>query len=634
MTKVTLKLSNIVNDTENAAKELKLNVLEALIKKANDKYYNSDNPLFTDKVYDTLIEVLQKRSPQNSLINSIGAPIIGEKFKLPIHMGSMDKIKTIEGLQKWFMSKTGEYIISDKLDGTSCGYQLKDNKVTLFSRGSGKEGRNISHMLPYLNIPNVTNMKELTVRGELVISKQNFIKFNKSDSRSVVNGLSLRKNVTREDLQYVEFIAYEIITPNNLTCYDQFQMLDNLGFKVVQHQKISHSDITNYGSNIENSFVYKKLFEFKTSSEYQIDGLIVTENKIYDRNTSGNPKYSFAFKSNEEGKEVKVLDVEWNVSKHGVLKPRVIIEQVILNGANVNKATAHHAKYVFDNKIGPGSILSIVRSGDVIPYIDKVIKSSESAKMPSQKYIWNESKVNILLAEDNSDDHKLKKMLSFIKTLGIENMSIGIIKKLVENGYNTIYKILNITKDELLKLPGFKQTLSDKLYNNIHKVIDNPIDLSVLMTSSLKFGSGFGIKRFNLIIDKYPNIMDIEISEDMIIQIPSFQSKIANQFIKGLPEFKKFLNELPMLKPKIKDDKVQIIGSLFKEQGIVMTGFTSKDIEDFISKNGGTIQKSVNKKTNLLISKNLDSTSSKFKSAIELNIKIITKEEFIKRYNI
>ena len=149
-------------------------------------------------------------------------------------------------------------------------------------------------------------------------------------------------------------------------------------------------------------------------------------------------------------------------------------------------------------------------------------------------------------------------------------------KKFIDNSYNTIPKILSITKEELLKLPNIKDKMANKLYDNIHKVIDKPIPLSTIMAASLKFGHGYGITRFEAIINHYPNILDIDnLTIEMICAIPGFQEKTAKQFVDNLENFKSFIKTIPMIEITTKKEKEEIKGNKFQDQIIVFTGFTS-----------------------------------------------------------
>jgi len=216
-------------------------------------------------------------------------------------------------------------------------------------------------------------------------------------------------------------------------------------------------------------------------------------------------------------------------------------------------------------------------------------------------------------------------------------MSYGIIKKLFDNGFDSIKKILLITKQELILIDGFKNTLTNKIYNNIHKIIDNPIKLSNLMAASLCFGHGFGIKKFNSILEVYPNILETNVTIEMLNQIEGFSDKTSKKFVENISCFKDFLKNLDFLKIetiKKKNKKFKIVGGLFENKKILITGFRDDKIIDFITKHNGTISNTINKNTNLLIIKDKDYSNGKTDAANLLGIPIITQNNFIQQYNL
>ena len=248
------------------------------------------------------------------------------------------------------------------------------------------------------------------------------------------------------------------------------------------------------------------LRDWKKSSIYEIDGLVISSDKNFKRETSGNPKYSVAFKVNSEGVTTTVEEVIWNPSKYGILVPKVRIKPVIIDGDTITYASASNAKFIEENRIGKGTILKIVKSGDVIPYINKIIKRT-GPDFPNLKYYWNETEVNIILDEKDTEI-EIKRLLSFIQTIGIENLSIGIVTKLFDSGFDTPRKIYEMTIEDFKTLPGVKEKSSQKLYNSIHCVLDNHIQLGRIMAASLVFGNGFGEKRLSLVTESYPDILD------------------------------------------------------------------------------------------------------------------------------
>ena len=594
--------------------------LEKILSLASQKYYSDEEPIISDQVYDIVLEVLQERDPNNKILTNIGFKSSNDKIKLPYFMGSMNKIKTKDGVKTWITkyNTDSKFVISDKLDGISALY--RNNK--LYTRGNGEYGRDISGIIKYLNIPKIDNV---VLRGELIISKDNFDK-NRGEytsARSMVNGLIALK-YGNDLLSILDFVVFEVIKPK-LSPYDQLEYIKQKGFKVPNYIKIDYVHIIDWKSD-EDNFLKKLLTKFKKESNYDIDGIIVSHNILYPR-IIGNPKNSIAFKSNDYGKVTKVVDIEWSVSKYGILIPRIRFEKLDL-GSMVEYCTGFSAKYIFNNCLGPGSKIRVILSGDVIPYIVEII-SSTYPKMPNVGYRWTDNKLHCILLEDDSNLSK-KKILHFIKTIKIDYLSCGLISKLYEKGYTTISSILHIKKAELLNIDGFKETLSNKLIGAIHDVISKPIYLGLLMVASLEFDRGYGLKRIKKILDKYPSIMEDGITLEQLINIDGFQIKTAKQFMDNFEGFKIFLNKLE-LEYYVKTDETNI--NVNKNPNIdgknfVITGFRDLDIIEYISNNGGTIQNDVNMNTDYLIVKDSDSQSSKLKKSKIMGVDIILKKDF------
>ena len=644
--------SDLLNNPEQYGSKLPINILVKVIEKANE-YYELKEPIISDYIYDILLDILLKKDPKNKLITNIGFKNDIEKVKLPYHMGSMTKLKDIYKIKFWLKNFIGpEYIISGKLDGASAILEQKDGICKLYSRGNGTYGRDISHLIPFLikykKIPNICD--NYCVRGELIVSKEKFKDYMNyyTNSRSMVNGLVGSKEV-KDSIKVLDFVIFELIYYDsnykhkqlkNINSYNQLNVCSNLGFNVCQFGKYNVSQVSNFGieQKIESSFLLKTLLEYRLNSKYDIDGIIVTDNNIHKRNFEGNPVYSFAFKSNGIGKITKVKNVEWNISKHGYLIPRICIHTINIDGVNINYATGFNAKFIVDNNIGLESELRVVRSGDVIPFVIEIISKSKTPIMPKLDYKWNDTLVNILVNDQTSSQLHYKKILHFFRTLCIENISEGIIQKFIEYEFDTIKKILLITKDELLTLEGIQMTLANKLYTNIHKIIDLPISLDKLMSASLVFGHGFGLKKFKSIITSFPNILELNVvSIELIESINGFSTKTATQFVTNLVNFKLFMKDLDFLKieiPKKIDNGVSTTYTLFSNQKIVLTGFRDIKLIDFITDNGGCINNSLNKKTNLLITKDEEYHNSKVDAAHIIGIPIITKNEFIQKYNL
>lgn len=623
-----------------------INLLENIINKADNAYFNNE-PILPDPIYDLFIHKLKFIDKNNKLLKTVGFKET-DKTKLPIFMGSMNKIKTKAEIDLWLKridtKFNKQFIISEKLDGISVLVIIKNGSLRLFTRGDGEYGRDISFLVTYnddlqlLQKQKTQNTNTIIFRGEIIISKSNFMnylknptKMNYTSARSMVNGI-LSMKIHDKLIKLLDIVIYEVINPI-LTPEQQFKYLSNSGLKIAQN-KLTTIDNLFLWTSLSNNYLLKTLTEFK-QGQYEIDGIIVTHNNIYKR-INNNPKHSIAFKSNDEGKVTIVKNVIWEVSKYNLLIPRIHFNKVIIK-SSIEYCSGFSAKYIFNNCIGPGTKIRVILSGDVIPFICDIIDPTYP-QMPSIKYKWNTNHIHIYSLEDTNNNSSLnkKKIYHFIKMLKIEHISIGLINKLYENDYTTLKKILTINKKQLLTCDGIKETLANKIYNNIHTIIDKPIYLGVLMVGSLTFNSGIGIKKIDKILEKYPDILTKHYSVKDLNLIDGFQTKTSQQFLEHLELFKLFLKEIDFIhyySQKIPNTKSNFsntsINYLIYNKRFVLTGFRDPKIIDYIENNNGQIQNTVNSKTDYLIIKNKELKSSKIDNAKKNGIKILTIEEFL-----
>jgi len=577
---------------------------EYFIKVMKDCYYNK-TPIVNDNCFDLFEEFALKTFP--SMKQKTGSEPKKSKIKLPYFMGSLNKIKHTnpEQVIKW-CSKYNipqNYILQPKMDGVSGMLIIENGNTNLFTRGDGTTGQNVSHLLRYLtnenNILNnltelsmTTNDKTLCLRGEFIISIKTFeekYKTQFANCRNMISGLINQKATKilnpQSPLYDINFIVYEIIHPQ-MSPLEQMNLLN----RCFQQKTTQSSHFTNPESTrilitpfyakqaLDCCILTEVLEEWKATFPFEIDGIVVKHDRIYERETDENPKHQFAFKMNVENNCAisKVIDVIWNPSKDGYLKPQVIIEQVYLDGVFINYTTGFNASYIKTHKIGPDALLKIMRSGSVIPHIVEVIEPSPTGeKMPTDiSYKWTDTNIDIMLdcssnginissvdGNDNTDSNYnsvmndnaimevvIKNMVFFFKGIGVDCLGIGLIRKLVQNGFNSIEKIMNMTIPDYLKIEGFKITLATKIHNNIQEKIKS-VSIVFLMSSSNLFGRGISTKRIETIIANYPDILKMysQDSEEHLISIISnikgFQEKTARSFVKGIPRFNEFIKK-------------------------------------------------------------------------------------------
>lgn len=589
------------------------------ITKANDIYFNDDTDKsnkVNDHIYDLAIELLEDRDPNNTLLSQIGTPILKDKVKLPFHMGSMNKLKTPDKINAWLKKYDDDsYIITDKLDGISALLVINTNNIKLYSRGNGTVGQDISHLLPMINLPNFNGGIDAVFRGELIVSNKYFNEnagTNYVSARSLINSLVATKKTSNFKIQFIvfDFVSLKASIENQLI------EAKKLGMDVVHYIKKDRNALKN---------LKEILLERKDASKYNIDGIIVNSNKIHDKNTEGNPKYSFAFKSNGLGEITKVTKVEWNISKHGKIVPRIFFNQVLLNNSKVSCATGIHAQYIKDHNIDIGATIRVVLSGDVIPKIVDIIIPAKSHSLPTIPYKWNS--VNIYI--ENSDEiNPTFRLNHFFGSLGIKGCSKGTIERLVINGYNTIDKFKSISVSDLLKLKGFQQKSSETLVVSLRDVFESTYTNALLAYSSLCFGEGIGYKKMLSIETTYPLFHTHDLTVEKLNSIEGFSTKTSEKIINKIEDYRNFLKKHSYLKIEnpINKNKSKSIKNYY-----TFTGFRNQNLKEKLENDGNKVEDTITKNTNYLVIAG-SSRSSKVKKAESLGITIISADTLISKY--
>jgi NAD-dependent DNA ligase len=611
----------------------KQEIIDLLIK-SDIQYYNLGEPIFTDNEYDEIKEYLRDIDKKNDYFKRVGAEIaIDNKVKLPFYLGSQDKIKDDPKiLQKWLKKYNDplSYVISEKLDGISCMIIINNNKIRIYTRGNGIYGQDITQFKDIIKgIPNFNDKLKLAIRGELIISKSNWAKISDkgANARNVVAGSINSKVIDKDIAKYIEFIAYDVLNPRT-NIKKALEYAASLKFNVVKY--IETSELSN---------LYELFKNWKETSNYEIDGLVITHNDIYKLKSGENPKYSFAFKSLKMQEEIDVIvtDIEWNVSKDKYIKPIVKFNEIKLNGVKIKQATGFNADYIVKNIIGVGSKITIIRSGDVIPYIKNVLKPSTNGKplLPLVPYIWKGKDI-ILETMAKNREQDIKSYSYFMKTLNIKGIGEGIITKFYDNSFDTLHKIINISKNELLTIDGIKDKSANNLLEAL-KSIKTKKCLDIMHASNL-IGRGLGEKKLNLVFEVYPFICTdqektLKLTVDDLKKINGLGEVSATLIISNLKTFLEFYNSLNINdndNDDNKKEKEKIINNKYKNNIYVFTGIRDKKLEEIIVSSGGKIANIVNKNTTALIVKDYNDNTVKVKNARSLNIPIISYDEFIK----
>lgn len=621
----------VINDPHGFIMEQPPDVIMDFLRYCSDKYYN-DEPVVPDSIFDMLIETLRMLEPDSPFFAQIGAPV-RVKTRLPVHMGSMDKVKPEDAraLAAFAARFKPPYLVTDKLDGISGLFVSLDGRLFMYTRGDGTFGTCISHVIPHLAGVPRSLAYDCIVRGELIMRRQAFVKHaaTKANARNMVQGVLNAKRLDVEAAKDVEFVAYELVEPWVVHTADQLRELRTLGFQTVHDASVQSLDSTRLLQVLEDR---------KQRSDYRIDGIIVSAGEVHRRNDSGNPDYAFAFKSNAADAMVdaEVLRVEWNLSKDGYLRPRCILRPVTLEDVTVSAVAAFNARYVFESKLGPGAVVKLVRSGEVIPHIVSIVQPAAQPQMPEVEWHWDDTRVNAV-AVGQSSEQAIKQLTFFARRLGIANVDEQMVRRMFQNGIDTIPKLFAATKAQLVAMDGFQERLAERTHSSIQAAL-HAMTLLDLMVASNAFGHGIGDKKLQAVLQAHPNLLTQTPTLDQLLAIDGIEHKTGSKILDGIPRFKALLQQLPVemvqgltAAPALVAPPVDPLDPLAGIK-VAFTGFRNRGWEAAIAARGGHIVTTVTSSTNILVAAGEGST--KHASAARHGVRIMSPTEFAETYGL
>lgn len=636
-----------------------------------DVLYTEGIPVLSDARYDYLRELAYKKFPKNPYFTTVGAPLQHNnptslrnvKVILPNYMGSLSKIvkdnkpitdsSSASFLLSKFLDKfkKGEFVIMDKLDGVSAALYKntrKGNPDEMFTRGDGTTGQDISWILPFIQgVDTHVENGDHVIRGELVVSRKEFdtVKHLRANSRNMVAGLINSKTVDHSLLKLIEFVPYTVIEPH-LKPSDQMRWCTTNGYNHVFFEIVPTTE------KMSISKLSDILVERRRVSPYDIDGIVITHDAYHPIKTGENPKHSIAYKQLDDSADVTVLKVVWETSKNGLMKPVVHFNPIVLSGAQIQKATGFNAKFIKDNMIGPGSIIKISRSGEVIPHILGVVKQSIEPSLPDRPFSWTKTGVDIIIEDhENDEDVIIKNLVTFFTSLKVPGLSSGNIKKLYAAGFKNLMSMFDASVSDFQRVLGSKNGVN--IFEAIQVLKRDPLDCSQLMYATNSFGQGFGSRKLKLILDEIPEISKDENfvpSLSRLIDISGVSYTTGVHFLEGLAKFRRFMSNHKQLMRCSHGEKINheidtsLDGApennishphknkmLLQNRTILFTGFRDEELKMTIRRLGGEVVDTLTKKVNILVYKKYIETSQKIQKAKQMgNVDIMSIDDLKK----
>ena len=641
----------------------KLNRMKELIEILNNAsrlYYQYSTPIMTDFEYDKLYDELEKLEKEtntvlsNSPTQNVEPEAIDSLVKVehPAPMLSLSKTKSISELASFLGNQEG--LISWKLDGLTIVLTYKDGKLSSgVTRGNGIIGEVVTeNVKKFKNIPLTIPYKgTLVVRGEAVIKYSDFNKMNEElddDSSQYKNPRNLCSGSVRQ-------LDSKVTAKRNVNCIifaliesekkfklksEEFEWLKSLGFDIVEYHKVT-------SNNLEEQVLYFK----NKINEYDIpsDGLVLLYNDIeYGKQlgtTAKYPKNAIAFKWQDETAETKLIDVDWLVSRTGLINPVAVFEPVELEGTIVSRASLHNVSILQGLSLGIGDTILVYKANMIIPQIADNLTQSNSLTIPNKCPVCNHeariissNDVKYLYCMNDFCPAKLVKRLSQFTSrnaMNIEGLSDAIINKLADEGliktYADIYNLKRY-KNDIISFEGFGEKSYDNLINSIEKSRN-------VKLANFIFALGIpdiGLSRAKLICKNYSNDINKirNLTFEELSKIDGIGEIIAKEWIDTFNN-EDFIKELELLLKEVNFTDTSIDNNQpLKDLIFVITGsvnnFTNRDeLVEYIETYGGKVVKAISNNVNYLINNDITSTSTKNTKAKELGIKIISENDLM-----
>ena len=649
----------------------KINQLETKIKKYAKAYYEGES-LISDTEFDKLIDELKNIDPENKILSTPGwgyfpEPGVDKYRHLSMNIGSLDKIHIddVDACVPIFAyDNDGDnektYIVMPKLDGNSvvC-YYINGKLHQILSRGNGVIGVDITRNL-YKNVPNkIENYGNflIAIRGEAIITYEDFEGMDGANPRNKCAGLLQSKNAKREELQKIKFIPYSIVSISNInsdlkcmTKSDHFNFFKNNKFEEIPFQILEWNDL--YGMHLNRNNIHNDLSTID-NKRLPVDGIVISRNKCIEytfnienwKNNENLFMYTLsskqiAFKYPDISKETEVISINWKMSMGGKFIPVLKIKEIEIDGIKINNVTANNYKWLQEMECGIGARIKIRRANECIPNITETIDKSNNFQIPEKcnycgrNVEYDKYETHLICPNqfcESKDIAIIYKVWEFIKPHGASDACFSLFLEKIRKT-----QIFYIMFDSTIITQFNRYLRNDDLWdknpeNFYHKLIKE----SLINFHNTKASIPQIIKMANI-----PSL-GIRIG-DRIFEDCQNSSKVFLGYVKtAFPEkiFKyEILNKYKYNLEKILyiwDGKIKQESTQKQTIKVAITGAVSmprnkwfKEMEKF-----GVKKSSVSKDCDFLICE-AESNSSSYKKAIEYQIPIVSESEFLEKTGI
>lgn len=647
----------------------KVDRIKYLVERLNEAakaYYAEDREIISNLEYDRLYDELVKLEKETGVIltNSptikVGYEAVDElpKERHESPMLSLDKTKSREELQQWLQGNPA--ILSWKLDGLTIVLTYHDGKLAkAVTRGNGEIGEVITNNArTFKNLPlSISYQGELILRGEAVIGYSDFEKINQEitdeeakykNPRNLCSGSVRQLNNEITAKRNVRFFAFSLVKAEGVDFHNskeaQFTFLKEQGFEVVDYKVVTQDTILGAIEDFE-----RRIEDYDIPS----DGLVLTyENIAYGQSlgrTAKFPRDSIAFKWADELRETTLTEVEWSASRTGLINPVAIFEPVELEGTTVSRASVHNISIVKALKLGIGDRITVYKANMIIPQIAENLTCSDTLEIPKVCPVCGGATVirqaaevqSLYCTNEKCAAKRIKAFTLFVSrdAMNIDGLSEATLEKFIDQGfiheYADLFHLENY-RDRIVEMEGF----GEKSYQNLTESIE-----AARNTTLPRVIYGLGIanigvanakmlcRHFDYDLNKLRHA-DVEV----LSTVEGVGEVIASAFVnymqdeENMQRLDKLLEELHIEAPRVDADSQSLSGMSFVITGSLNHYASRNELKEEIELKGGKVTGSVTGKTTCLINNDITSTSSKNKKAKELNVPILSENDFLAKY--
>ena len=646
----------------------------------NYLYYIKDAPEISDIEFDQILNELvslENKYPQyfdaNSPSQRVGSSLSNsfKTFNHKYRMYSLENSYSLEDLVKWnerIEKNLGKNNLSFscelKLDGVSISLSYEKGLLKkALTRGDGIQGDDVTENIKTINsIPLKLNRAidyDFTIRGEVIIEKKDFAEMNKIRERNGDTKYMNPRNTASGSIKLINSLEvkkrplkcyfFQIISENYniLNQIEALNLVEDLGFKTLKTNR--------FCKNINDVFDYINFWDKrKNDLNFEIDGIVIKVNNLgYQKDlgyTSKFPRWAIAYKFATERAETKLIDVEYQVGRTGVVTPVAVLEPVLINGTKVKRASLHNKDQIEKLNLHQNEYVFVEKGGEIIPKIvgiNKEKRSSDAKPVMFSEICPCPIQSNLVKiageAQHYCVNHKkcppqiLGRFKHFIsrKAMNIDGFGIETIERLIKiNELKNFSDIYALSKQKLISIDRMAEKSAQNLLTAIKNSISQPFHKVLFSLGIRHVGETVALNLVNN-FKTIENLMNADF--DQIISVNEIGDKIAESLIEYFDDVEnreeiqqlKYLGLCFKIRNENKSNTLNnlkfVISGTFQE-------ISREDLKSMILSNGGSVSSSVTKNIILIIGENAG--PKKISKADSLGIEKLTYDRFIAKFKL